>query len=617
MAITINGDWKVRVTTKNAGWEQRFLVAGSAASDGIYPGVVGTQIEAGGASWTMQVQARNGSGPWLDSGMQIGPEVPWGVSTRRVIGTNDQGGSDQDFDDLVLELRKKVDPILEIVQRPYALDPTTLMMNPDGVFFAGGGLQLMGVRVRNTWDRPMPADQWVDISELGRLQLAAQGIQVVDSWTDAERARLGQTMTGRSPFLGPLAVGGERTVYFKVDCSAARTGTPEVELISARFGPEPDMDDPARRARRKLFVAEIRYDPASREVVAHAPEGTLRLQLQKVTLDPKRWNEVRDCLRKALQGGRGGGAHRLQRRVREILRDLESGRCDPCKLQDLLTLYCECAGHGGDGGSGPGGGRPPGQPGQPGQPGGMGGVNPCAFFWLPLEFSYVVDAPFDGQYGPLAFQDPWWKVLALLIMIALLIAAALVDILDEAHENPEIVIGTVDRFSTGNVDAALIALNGTRSFDLGVLDAQSGEPNTNPRIALGAVVPIVRSVAAPFVGMRVYKSGARTGFTHGLVTSINATTNQCRGEFEDATSTCTPDPDRPNLVMTGQVRIGTSAAFPGEPTTDNGDSGSLWLSDEPATRDQVVALTHSGGSNSSDANPINDVLAALNVRLNP
>ena len=44
---------------------------------------------------------------------------------------NDQG-ADQDFDDLVLELRKKQNPIISIVQRPFAIDPRSLIMNPDG-----------------------------------------------------------------------------------------------------------------------------------------------------------------------------------------------------------------------------------------------------------------------------------------------------------------------------------------------------------------------------------------------------------------------------------------------------------------------------------------------------
>ncbi|MCH5373799.1 MAG: S1 family peptidase, partial [Planctomycetes bacterium] len=278
-------------------------------------------------------------------------------------------------------------------------------------------------------------------------------------------------------------------------------------------------------------------------------------------------------------------------------------QCDPCMLQRLIALYCECIGTG-DGG----------QDGEDQNGHGIGGVTPCPFPWLPLEFTYTVESPFGGQFGPLPFQDPWWKILFAIIAILLAIAAALVDILDEAHENPNIVIGEIDRFSTNNVDAALARLYGRRAIDLGVLDARTGEPHTNPRIGLDQTIPIIRTVAAPFVDMRVYKSGARTGFTHGVITHINATTDQCRGDWEDDTG-CDPDPDRPNLVMTDQIRIGPDPAFPGEPTTDGGDSGSLWISNEPATQDQVVALTHSGTATTSDANPIGDVLAELGIRL--
>ena len=600
MSVTIQGDWKVKVTLKNAGFDQRFIVSGSIASNGVYPGTVGTRVEADGANWTIRIQNRSSaSNPWVDSDMRIGPETPSGISVIRVVESNDQG-NDQDFDDLVLELRKKQDPIIALVQRPFAIDPRSLMMNPDGIFYAGGGVQVMAVRVRNTWTRTMPADQVLDISDLGRLQLAAAGIQVVDAWTARE---LGSMFGGtRTPVIGPLALGEERTVYFKLDCSAAHASAPEVEFIARRLVPEPDLDDPARLARRKIFVTEVRYDPATREVTARAPEGLLRLQLKQISLDPHLYNAMRDCIRRAVKAGGAQGAHMrgLRTQTERMLRDLQAGRCDPCSLRELIECFCKCA-CGGDGGGG----------------GDSGGINPCPFPWLPIRFSYTVEAPFSGQYGPLPFQDPWWKVLAWIICAALLIAAALVDIFEEAHENEEIIIGEVARFSRNNVDAAIASLYGVRGVDLGVLDALSGEPNTNARMAIDGIVPIVRATAPAFVGMKVYKSGARTGLTHGLVTNINATTNQCRGEFEDSTGTCHENPATPNLVMMNQVRIGTSADFPTEPTTDHGDSGSLWLSDEPATRDQVVSLTHSGRTGSSDANPIADVLAALDIRLTP
>jgi hypothetical protein len=96
--------------------------------------------------------------------MRMPPAVLSGIAMTQRIETDDQGGTDADFDDLVLEAREQVDPIIEIVQRPYSINPPTLMMNPDGIFLAGGGVQVMAVRVRNTWTRAMPSDQLLEIS---------------------------------------------------------------------------------------------------------------------------------------------------------------------------------------------------------------------------------------------------------------------------------------------------------------------------------------------------------------------------------------------------------------------------------------------------------------------
>ena len=114
MAVTINGDWKIKVTLKNAAFDQRFIVSSSTGSDGVYPGTVGTRVEADGASWKIRIQNRSSaSSPWVDSDMRLGPQTPSGISVIRVVESNDQG-ADQDFDDLVLELRKK--------QKPYHLN---------------------------------------------------------------------------------------------------------------------------------------------------------------------------------------------------------------------------------------------------------------------------------------------------------------------------------------------------------------------------------------------------------------------------------------------------------------------------------------------------------------
>jgi hypothetical protein len=603
MAIDIQGRWKIKVLAKNAGWDQRFLITGSNSSDGNYPGIVGTRIESEGANWTIHIQSKDPN-DWVDSDMRIGPEIPSGISSIRIIESNDQGGTDVDFDDLVLEIRKKQNPIIQIEQRPYSINIYNSMMNPDGIFIAGSGMQIMAVRVKNAWTQVMASDQVLDISPFGRHQLNASGIQVIDFWTAAEMAAFNQISVGfpPMPLIGPLAIGEEKTVFFKLDCSSARIGTPNIEFICRRptHVSEPDLDDPARLSGRKIFIAQVGYDSTTKEIIAEVPEGQLRLKVQKLTLDTQNWNSIRDCVKRAINGRKDRKLNSLYIRLKQILKDLERSRCDPQTLQDLITMYCEAA-------VDPSSRRSEGEP----------SAGYCPLPWLPIKFSYTVNSPFDGQYGTLPFQDPWWKILALIIAIVLLIAAALVDIFDEAHENPEIVIGNVDIFSTDNVDCALIALNASRSLDLGVLDVQAGEPNNNPRVVVGAVVPTIRTIATPFVGMRVYKSGARTGLTHGIITSINARTDQCRGTWDDSTNTCIPDPNKPNLVMNNQIRILPDPDFPGEPTTDNGDSGSLWLSNELATRDQIVALTHSGADTFSDANPISDVIGRLGIRLTP
>jgi hypothetical protein len=146
MPVTVQGARKVRAIRRDGAWEQRFIIRNSDFSDNIYPGIVGTQVEASGSNWSIQVQARDiNGGPWLDSAMRIEAETASGISVARTIYTNDQGAPDDNFTDLVLEIRKKQDPIIKIVQRPYAINSSTLMVNPDGIFIAAKGIQIMAV----------------------------------------------------------------------------------------------------------------------------------------------------------------------------------------------------------------------------------------------------------------------------------------------------------------------------------------------------------------------------------------------------------------------------------------------------------------------------------------
>lgn len=118
--------------------------------------------------------------------------------------------------------------------------------------------------------------------------------------------------------------------------------------------------------------------------------------------------------------------------------------------------------------------------------------------------------------------------------------------------------------------------------------------------------PVSDNTIAAFVGQSVQKSGRTTGHTNGTVLNIDVTTsvgysNECGGA--------------PNQTayFQNQIRIGNGDF------SDGGDSGSLIVeagSTDPANGlPRAVGLLFAGDSSSTVANPINAVLAALNVSM--
>jgi hypothetical protein len=102
MAITMQGNWTVRVKSKSAAFAQRFQIIGSDSADGTYVGNVSTApVFVTGAQWSINIQNQPTGGTWQDSGQRITfPSVSGGL-VRFDIRSND-AGPDQDYDDLVL-----------------------------------------------------------------------------------------------------------------------------------------------------------------------------------------------------------------------------------------------------------------------------------------------------------------------------------------------------------------------------------------------------------------------------------------------------------------------------------------------------------------------------------
>jgi alpha-tubulin suppressor-like RCC1 family protein len=114
---------QLKVVERNAAFNQRFTISGSANSDGSYPGIVGTNVDVIGQGqglqpWTLAIQHNDGSG-WADSELRQTPQIKSGSKITFNIESEDLPGSgDADFNDLVLhaECVPITDPILEKIR---------------------------------------------------------------------------------------------------------------------------------------------------------------------------------------------------------------------------------------------------------------------------------------------------------------------------------------------------------------------------------------------------------------------------------------------------------------------------------------------------------------------
>jgi hypothetical protein len=623
MSEIFQGKWRVRVTEKNAGFEHRFRITGANAGNGIYPGVVGTEAIAEGDGWMITMEWNNGTGSgWQESAVLRAVGSISLLILVNILRADDNfpDQRDNDFDDLVITCTD-LDPIFKVVQRPFALDRGTLTMLPDGIFDASQGVQYMGVRVRNTWDFDWGpfTGVMIGIANSSRTALQSQGLLVIDTWTSQEQQALQQEVTGGFVKIPALRRGEERTVYFKLDVRNAQPSKPVINFVAQRTAWDPAYDALTRQEPRQIFISRSTYNPLTRELVAEVPEGTVFLRLNHIIVDkvamekamlyalrnPCRHNPPRPG-KKSSSSASGLDKNRLREELKEFLEGLLTGkRVDPCKLRSLLEACCD------KGDSGQGGGGHPGNGGLGDGPGGDDWCRFKPFHWIPIEFEYriVPNPAYVGQFGPLAFEDPWWKVLLIILAILLEVASLIYDYI-KAGEDSNFVIGKIAAKSartSSNIDAAIALLNGSRGIALNVMEAQGDDINNGLPIngAAGGSVAIDRTdngdrgIEDAVLGNIVFKSGARSATTRGTVSGISLNTLV------------------EGINYTNQVFILPLAAPNNQPLSQGGDSGSLWID---LTSRRPVALNFAGpsvddGSNAI-ANPIRDVVTLFDIHFN-
>ncbi len=116
MAEMFSGDWTVEVFQKDADFSERFIIEGSRASDGVYPGETATPpVSVSGPSWFIRFEWNDNAGSgWQPSDVRrTGAAYTLQDGLVVLLGADDNFEQlrDHDFNDVVLRCRN-VDPQL-------------------------------------------------------------------------------------------------------------------------------------------------------------------------------------------------------------------------------------------------------------------------------------------------------------------------------------------------------------------------------------------------------------------------------------------------------------------------------------------------------------------------
>lgn len=237
-----------------------------------------------------------------------------------------------------------------IPNRPFASEPFTGFMLPDGIFETTLGTQKINVHVANTGAAVANAKVYVE-------SVDDPGIVVT-------------AVTHGIPNANP---GVNHLFSWTANFSGA---TPGVHLIS--FIVEAGTD--RKRIIKKIFVTRVSFNSTTGAFSADTPEGRISVVFEGLVRPTHRGC---GCCKERKPDDRH------QRSVLDYLREgIEQGK-------DGKFTFCV--------------------------PG-----------YLPLrcKIGILATPAYDGQFGDLPFQDPWWKVLLCIIAALLLIAAAIAEAVD-------------------------------------------------------------------------------------------------------------------------------------------------------------------------------------------
>ncbi|MGB3593410.1 MAG: choice-of-anchor X domain-containing protein [Ornithinimicrobium sp.] len=244
---------------------------------------------------------------------------------------------------------------LAIPHRPFAVEPVTEIMMPDGIFDASIFVQRITAQLKNTADR-----------DLADVDIYLEGI--------SDPAVVPTAYTHRFP---RIPAGATVTVAWEANFQNAGPGKPIVSVVAREAGSE------LTRSLKRIYVSRTSYDEAAEKFICEVPEGRFEMtNIHAFGPNGTAWQPPPEC--------------------------------EPDEEQVRINL-------------GP---------------------------FLPISFDavFVPNPAYFGTHGELPFSDPWWKVLAVIVLII----AAVVGAVLAATSGGTTFVGAKGKFDeTGTIDPAI------------------------------------------------------------------------------------------------------------------------------------------------------------------
>lgn len=248
-----------------------------------------------------------------------------------------------------------------------------------------------------------------------------------------------------------------------------------------------------------------------------------------------------------------------------------------------------------------------------------------------VQYTIAYKDGYFGSTGPSALNQMPWKVLLANAVLQFDLAlpgavsnewismadrAVVANVKTSALNAPTTApTSTPPSTQAGSVDAAAATVRGNRALGsplFAYLDAQPGEMNTTELGTAGTIntpgtfltnAQIDSLIANPSAngGLEVYKSGAGTGLTRGIIsglTPVLARDDESGTRYFINQLVIVPDPSSTPPPVDGQV-------------AKAGDSGALWLQ---VSTNKIVGLGHTVGSGGAVVSRIQDVMNALQIQ---